>query len=178
MHYRSCVLKIRRKGCLIWKNVDFGSGFEIKLVYAKNVTIGMDILGVDDNWELSPTFARFLALNQRRVSERVGIIENVLDDFKRSHYEEFIWKSRVLSYRSLVSIYDKPQHFEALVEAFAKESDIRVRDLLLANQDAFSAANDRFRAVTSSRVAVWWYIFWVTILTQLHSLKMSHVSSG
>ena len=168
MHYRSCVVKIRRKGCLNWKNTNLGSGFEVELVYAKDVTIGMADFGVDDNWELSPTFARFLALNQRRISGRVGIIEEAIDDFRQSHYEECIWKSRVLSYHSLISIYDKPQHIESLAEAFSKESDIRVRDMLLTNQDAFSAANDRFRVVTSSRIAVWWYIFWVNDSTHLN----------
>lgn len=161
VHYKSCVFNIKRKGHLIWKDCDLGSGFDIELVYAKGIKAGMDILGVGDDWELSPTLARFLALNEKLISERIPTIERAVHDFQETHFKECAWKARVLSYRSLVSIYDRPQEPEHLAHCVEDEADIRVRDMVLASQDAYRAAFERFGMANSSRVAAWWYIFWV-----------------
>lgn len=162
VHYRTAVLNIKRKGRLTWNGFDFGSGFDIELVYSKDVTVGMDVLGIGDDWDLTSTLAHFLALNQGQISERVQLIERAIHDFQESHIKECARKASVLSYRSLVSIYDKPQEPEELAKAIEDESDLRVRDMILASQDAYAAAFVRFETVTSSRVATWWNIFWVS----------------
>ncbi|THH11204.1 hypothetical protein EW145_g801 [Phellinidium pouzarii] len=86
--FKSCVFAIKRKGRLIWRDLDLGSGFDIELTYATNVKVSKDALGLNDEWDLSPTLARFLALNQSLISKRLPFIEQVIHDFRDYHLEE------------------------------------------------------------------------------------------
>lgn len=46
--------------------------------------------------------------------------------------------------------------------SFEFERDLRVRSLLLDNEDAIRVSYERLVAVSTSQLATWWYIFWVS----------------
>lgn len=139
------------------------SGFDIELVYSKEITLKGDGLGLEDDWELTPSIAAFLSMNRKLIAKRLHLVEHVIQDYRDHHYREARAKAEVLSYRFLTSVYDKPQEPGQLGKRLThEERDLRVRQLITSNEAACRAAFERIMCVTTSHVATWWYIFWVS----------------
>jgi hypothetical protein len=161
--YHSCVLRIKRRGHLKWGDLQLGSGFDIELNYAKDVKVDGDIIGLNDDYDLTPDLARFLALNQDLIPRRLEYIEQTLFQYRRHHRKECRWKSHVLTYRFLTHVYDRPRESSGLTESSIQlERDLRVRQLMVGNEAVFQTAYERLQAVSSSPTATWWYLFWVS----------------
>ncbi|KAL5495406.1 hypothetical protein ACEPAI_869 [Sanghuangporus weigelae] len=157
----ACVLKINRNGRLVWQDRDFGSGFNVELAYGKDIKVSGDVLGLNDDWELTPILARFLSRNQSLILARLPVLERTIYEFRRYHRKECQRKVEALSYQFLLTVYNKPQRHGQLVQIVAEqERDLRVRDLVLGAEDAFIAGYERFQRAVSSEAAAWWYIFW------------------
>lgn len=158
----NCVLEIQRDGRLVWQDYEIGSGLNVELVYGKGIKVSGDVLGITDEWELTPTLARFLSLNQALILARLPALERSIGDFRRHHRKEYQFKAAVLSYQFLPVVYNTPQRHDELVQVVVEEEqDLRVRDLVLGAEDAFIAGYERFRRAVSSEAGAWWYIFWV-----------------
>jgi len=159
--YHSCVLRIKRRGHLRWEGLQLGSGFSIELHYAKDVQVDGDIIGLNDDYDLTPDLARFIALNQDLIPRRLEYIEEVLASYRRHHRKECRWKSHVLTYRFLTHVYDRPREPPGVAESSIQlERDLRVRELMAGNQAVFQTAYERLEAVSSSSTTAWWYLFW------------------
>ncbi|KAJ7103568.1 hypothetical protein B0H15DRAFT_812784 [Mycena belliarum] len=167
--YHSCVLRIKRRGHMQWGDLQLGSGFQIELNYAKDVKVAGDIIGLNDDYELTPDLARFIALNQDLIPRRLGHIEEIISDYRRHHRKECRWKSHVLTYRFLTHVYDRPREPSGLAESSIQfERDSRVRQLMTGNEAVFQTAYERLEAVSTSRAATWWYIFWDDLWRRNH----------
>jgi hypothetical protein len=163
--YITCVLQIKRRGHLIWKGLHLGSGFEVELTYGNNVKADGGIIGLNDDYDLTQPLARFLALNQDLVLDRLRNIEAIIASYRHHHRKECRTKARVLTYRFLSFVYDHPRDPTGLAESSIEfERDMRVRQLMVGNEAVFEAAYQRLSAVSSSELATWWYVFWVNLL--------------
>ena len=160
--FQTCTLQIKRKGYLSWNGVQLGSGFAVQLKYARDVQVSGDVIGLNDDLDLTTPLAKFLELNQHLVSPNVRRIEKILSNYRHHQRKECQWKRQVLSYRFLSFVYDRPRdlsrHCASCVE---HEQDVRVRKLMVDSEPVLSAAYDRFVYVTRNKAAAWWYIFWV-----------------
>jgi hypothetical protein len=162
------VLRIKRHGHLRWQGFHFGSGFDVELTYSKNIRVDGGVIGLTEDYDLTRPLAQFLTLNQDLINERVPLIEAALANYRQFYREECRWKSRVLSYRFLSLVYDHPRNPTGLAESSIEfERDMRVRQLMLGSSAVFHAAYERLRVVTSSELATWWYLFWVSELVVL-----------
>ncbi|KAJ7038241.1 hypothetical protein C8F04DRAFT_998180 [Mycena alexandri] len=167
--YHSCVLRIRRHGHLEWEGLPLGSGFEIELHYAKNVQVDGDIIGLNDDYDLTPDLARFLSLNQDLIPRRLQRIEEALHGYRRHHRKESRWKSHVLTHRFLTHVYDQPRESSGLAESSIQfERDLRVRELMVGNEAVFQTSYERLEAVSTSPTATWWYLFWDDLWRRNH----------
>ncbi|EJD04096.1 uncharacterized protein FOMMEDRAFT_133444 [Fomitiporia mediterranea MF3/22] len=163
------VFRIQRKGRLMWKGIDLGSGFDIELAYSKDIQMSGDALGYSNDCDLTPSLARFLTLNQALVVERLPIIEWTMGDFRKHYRRECRYKAQVLSYEFLTTVHDTPQGHEEFVRHVAEqEADLRVRQLILGATDAFLAGHERFERAVSSPAAAWWYVFWDDVWRRNH----------
>ncbi|TFK57131.1 hypothetical protein OE88DRAFT_1620976 [Heliocybe sulcata] len=161
VHYQTCVLGIKHRGRLPWEGFQFGSGFEIELTYGKNVKVDSSIIGLNDDYDLTQSLARFLAMNQELIPYRLSSLEAALHRYKEHYRKESHFKSHVLSYRFLSYVYDRPRDPSRLAESsFEFERDLRVRQLMAGSEVVFQANYERMEAVSTSEVATWWYIFW------------------
>ena len=161
--FQSCVLKIKRHGHLIWQDLQWGSGFDVELTYSKTVRVDGGAIGLVEDYDLTQPLARFLSLNRDLIRERVPAIEAALDSYRQHYWKESHWKTRVMTYGFLSSVYDKPRDPIGLAESsIESERDPRVRRLMIGNEAVFRVTYERLSAVTSSRLATWWYIFWVS----------------
>jgi hypothetical protein len=162
VHYQLCVLQIKRRGHLIWKESQFGSGFDVELVYGRKIRPDGGIIGLTDDYELTRPLARFLLINQDRIYERLETIDADLASYRSHCRKECRSKRRVLTYRFLSLVYDLPQEPNGLTDSsIAVERDSRVRHLMTCNTSVFVATYERFKAVSMSKATQWWYIFWV-----------------
>ncbi|KAJ3799908.1 hypothetical protein GGU11DRAFT_775291 [Lentinula aff. detonsa] len=161
IHYETCVFKIQRNGYLTWDKVQLGSGFQVQLNYNKEVILDGDLIGLTENFELTPTLAHFLALNEDLIFSRLGKIEALISAYRRHHLKECHHKAQVLSYQFLSNVYDHPRSTTGLAKsAFGFELDLRVRQLLVGSDAIFETAYARLSAVSTTETATWWYIFW------------------
>lgn len=160
------MLSIKRRGHLVWQGVQLGSGFDVQLKFAKDVQTGGDVIGLNEDFDLTSTLARFLAINKQLIDERLFVIEEVLAGYRRHHRKEFRWKAKVLSYKSLTFVYDRPRDPSGLAQSSTEfEKDQRVCHLMSNSERVFSSAYFRLSAVSRSEAATWWYIFWVSFCT-------------
>lgn len=150
--------------------MQLGSGFSIELHYAKDVQVDGDIIGLNDDYDLTPDLARFIALNQDLIPRRLEYIEEVLTSYRRHHRKECRWKSHVLTYRFLTHVYDRPREPPGVAKSSIQlERDLRVRELMAGNQVVFQTAYERLEAVSSSPTTAWWYLFWVSGIREFAS---------
>lgn len=159
-------MRVKRRGHLIWQDFQLASGFDVELIYAKDVRVDGGVIGLNEDFDLTVSLARFLTLNQDRISEGLEYIQAILASYRHHHRKEARAKDRVLTYRFLAFVYDQPRQPTGLAEsAIQFERDLRVRQLLASNEAVFQAAYERFAAVSTSQATRWWYIFWVSFVT-------------
>lgn len=142
-----------------------GSGFNLELVYTKDVCFNGEIIGLTEDFDLTPPLARFLSMNRELIHRRLGALDAVLNDYRIHHEEECRHKRDTLTYAFLTNVYDRPQHFAEVVKwATGHEKDLRIGQLVLASEEALSKAYERSVVVAETEAATWWYIFWVWFL--------------
>jgi hypothetical protein len=162
--YEYGTLNIKRKGCLVWKGLQLGSGFDVEITFDKHVRIDGASIGINDKYDLTPTLARFFAQNHALVHSRMGGIEALLAGYRQFCRQECDKKADVLSYGFLSRVFDRPRDPEGLArDAIKHEHDLRVRQLLVSNEEAFRITYERLAAVSTTELATWWYIFWVCV---------------
>lgn len=164
IHFRAGVFHLKHHGHHFWENQNLGSGFEIELVYNKDVKVGGDLIGLNDDYDLTRPLAHFLTLNECLIPGPLSHLEHVLRRYRHHCLKECEWKSDTLTYRFLAMVYDRPREPDGLAQSSIEhERDIRVRQLMLGSEVAFDLAYKRLAHVSTSEVATWWYIFWVSI---------------
>jgi hypothetical protein len=161
-HYSSCILRIQRRGHLIWHGAQLGSGFNVELCYTKKIILTGDAIGLNDGHDLTAPLARFLKTNQVLISEKLQFIEESLSSYRRHYGQECRRKHQVLSYRFLSHVYDRPRPPGGLTKSSIEaEHDPRVHRLMSDNEAVFEIAYERLARVSMSEAATWWYILWV-----------------
>ncbi|KAF8632635.1 hypothetical protein AX15_001834 [Amanita polypyramis BW_CC] len=159
--FQTCTLQIKRRGYLIWNEVQLGSGFGIQLKYARDVQVSGDAIGLNDDLDLTTPLANFLELNQHLISSNIHHIEKVLSNYRQHQRNEYKWKRQVLSYRFLSVVFDRPRDLADNATSFVEhERDIRVRQLVSEHKTMLTSVYDRYVYVTQTEVTAWWYIFW------------------
>lgn len=165
--YQACTFEIKRNGVASFNDLNLGSGFNIEMRYAPNVLVDGTVIGLDDDFDLTPPLARFLLLNRKIIGERTGAIIKNLEDYRRYLRRMAQWKRDTLSYRFLVDVYDQLNDPDTLTGLIREtESDERVLKLATSRQDAFVAIHERVRIATRSRATTWWFILWDDIWRQ------------
>ena len=160
--FERCVLRVIPRGHLIWEGLQLGSGFDVRLIYSKGIEVGGDVIGLNDDWDLTVPLARFLRMNKRLIPERLLHIEGIIQSYRKYYLKETRTKSSVLTYRFFTNVYDMPRDPTRLAESsITHERDIRVRQMMLGCEKALQATYDRLSAVTKTEAVTWWYIFWV-----------------
>jgi hypothetical protein len=167
--FESGVLHIGRRGQLHWQGFDFASGFDVELRYTTEVHPEGAIIGLDDDFDLTPEISKFLWLNRELITHRIEALEEALDDYRQHLRAQARWKEETLSYRFLADVYEYPASPEDLAKTLEKtEADLRIRKLLLEREDAFTSAFERMNAVTRCEAAAWWYLFWDDLWRRNH----------
>lgn len=164
-HFHSCVFELKRRGEQLIEGFPLGSGFEAQLTYTRNVQLDGDILGLNDDFDLSPLLAKFLHMNQHLINDRIEVVESALQQYRRTARKEAQKKRKTLSYSFTTEVWNwpaPPGEVAKTVEGL--ERDLRVRHMILEREDTLLAAKERMDAVGRSEVATWWYLFWVRLL--------------
>jgi hypothetical protein len=129
--------------------------------YTKSVKVPGEVIGLTEDFDLTPDLARFLELNQDQIQLRTQAIEEKMFNYRRFHRRESRWKECVLSYRFLIRVYDHPCRDPA--GESGPERDSRVRHFLKDNGSIFADTFARYQWVARSEARAWWYIFWVSL---------------
>lgn len=167
--FTSCRLRIHRRGYLIWDGIPLGSGFSLELEYNKSVKVSGDVIGLTEDFDITPILARFLQLNRHAISSNLPAIEVALQGYRRHMREEHGRKVSVLSYRFLDRVYETPREPVGLAESSIEgEADVRVRALMVGSERVFETAYERLREVERSEARAWWYIFWDDVWRRNH----------
>ncbi|KAL1720708.1 hypothetical protein EV715DRAFT_196531 [Schizophyllum commune] len=160
-HFHQCQLQIGHHGHLKFKKHQLGSGFDVKLKFSKKVQTTGAVIGLDEDFDLTPSLARFLAMNEDKIDLRLRELESTIEEYRQHARAECRWKEEVLTYRFLAFVYDRPQDPSRSAESsILHERDLRVRQLMAGSEGVFETAYERLEVVTSSEAACWWYIFW------------------
>ncbi|KAL0951249.1 hypothetical protein HGRIS_007967 [Hohenbuehelia grisea] len=157
--YHAGVLSLKRRGQLFWHSIPLGSGFGVELKYAKHVQVSGDVIGLNDDFDLTPALARFISLNRETIARRIDTIELAISSYRRHHREESARKADALSYAFLPHVYDRPQA-DLTKWVVEHEHDIRVRQLIVGSEDCLTTAYERLSFVSKTDAGAWWYIFW------------------
>jgi hypothetical protein len=121
MQYHSCVFSIRRRGSLLWKGVQLGSGFDVQLTYTPDVQVDGTAIGVDDDFDLTPQLARFLTLNRELIHDSLHRINSVIRDYRRQTRRAARAKHDTLTYEFLSTIYCNHQDPHNLTKELVEE---------------------------------------------------------
>lgn len=174
-HYETAILSIKRKGDIMFQGIQLGSGFDVQLKYDRSVVVDGSPIGLSDDYDLTPSLARFLALNQRTIPQKLERLQDVLEIYRHHQRKEFKAKADTLSYRFLAFVYNQPRDPAGLAESSIEvEKDLRMRQLMVGSEAIFEITYERLAAVTNSEAATWWYLFWVCFSSRHRSLLMPY----
>ncbi|KAI0695179.1 hypothetical protein BC835DRAFT_1273773 [Cytidiella melzeri] len=169
LQYRYAIFRLKRQGTLDWENINLGSGFEVELTYARKVVVTGSVIGLTDDFDLSTPLARFLSLNEDLIVQPLVHIEGAIQRYRNHMLRECERKNDALSYRFLVSVYNRPREPTGLAESSIEfEKDLRVRRLLLASEDIFTITHERLSVASRCEITTWWYIFWDDLWRRNH----------
>lgn len=172
VHYASCTLRVKHSGRLKWQGIDIASGFDVELIYSKSVKLDGSAIGLTDDYDLTPTLSRFLAMNRHLVGDKVANLEMILHGYHLHHKRECHRKATTLSYSFLATVFDQPQDSGGVAQIVAQtELDLRVRQLISGNEAILQATYDRILAVSRTELGTWWYIFWVSPKIKISSSR-------
>ncbi|KAF8078665.1 hypothetical protein FPV67DRAFT_1465988 [Lyophyllum atratum] len=167
--YHSCQLRINRRGQLVWDGLQLGSGFDLELKYSKKLSVAGDVIGLNDDYDLTAPLARFLERNQALIDQRLSYIEQTVDSYRHHHRKVGRWKNRVLTYRFLSHVYDHPRDPATLAASCLEfEQDQRVRHLMTTCEPTLQSTYDRWAFVSRSEARTWWYLFWDDLWRRNH----------
>jgi hypothetical protein len=173
-YYEYGILNIKRKGYLMWKGIQLGSGFDVEVIYDKHVSVDGGTIGITDEYDLTPALAQFLSMNHLLIQSRVGGIEALLAGYRQFCEGECKAKAEALTYDFLLRVYDHPRDPEELAkDSIGHERDLRVRRLLVGNEAVLRISYERLAAVSTTELATWWYIFWVCLDFMRNFLPLS-----
>ncbi|KAI0094840.1 hypothetical protein BDY19DRAFT_879427 [Irpex rosettiformis] len=169
LHYRYAIFRLKRRGLLNWENINFGSGFDVELTYARRVVVTGSVVGLTDDFDLTTQLARFLSLNEELIVEPIEHLEYAIQRYRDSAIYESEKKRDALSYRFLATVYDSPREPTGLAESSIRyEKDLRVRRLLSSSEDIFQITYERLCVAGRSEITAWWYIFWDDLWRRNH----------
>ncbi|KAF8523077.1 hypothetical protein BU17DRAFT_75023 [Hysterangium stoloniferum] len=169
VRYESCVLSIDRKGSLSWKGLELGSGFNVQLTYAPKVHVDGTIIGLSDDYDLTPQLARFLATNREVIHDHLGRIDTLMQNYRNTSMRSIKAKDDVLGYNFLCSVYSSPKESHQLAKILTEqEKDLRVRQIFLEYEDAIIAANARMSFIGKTEASTWWYLYWDDLWRRNH----------
>ena len=147
---------------MTFEGLNLGSGFDVELTYARKVVVDGSVIGLTEDYDLTPPLARFLTLNEELIPGPLTYVEDVLSRYRHTLKAECERKAESLSYRFLSFVYNRPREPKGLAQSSIEhEQDIRVRRLMLGSEDVLKIAYERLQVVSTSALATWWYIFWV-----------------
>ncbi len=162
IHYRACIFRLKQHDLLTWEGLRLGSGFEVELTYAKSVVVDGSVIGLNDDFDLTPSLARFLTLNEELIPNRLARFEVILDSYQNFYRLECRAKAETLSYQFLAFVYNTPCGPAEVAEYCAKaEQDERVQRLVLASERIFRVSYERLLVASATELNTWWYLFWV-----------------
>lgn len=152
----------------MWHGIQLGSGLDVELIYDRHVRVNGEVVGLQDDYHFTSSLARFLALNQSLISDKLSHLEVTIDAYREHHRRECQMKADVLSYRFLSFVYNQPRDPTGLAESsIVSERDLRVRQLMVGSEAIFEITYKRLAAVTTTEAATWWYIFWVRLISHV-----------
>ena len=152
---------------LTFEGLNLGSGFDVELTYARKVVVDGSVVGLTEDYDLTPPLARFLTLNEELIPGPLTYVEDVLSRYRHTLKAECERKAESLSYRFLSFVYNRPREPKGLAQSSIEhEQDIRVRRLMMGSEDILKIAYERLQVVSTSALATWWYIFWVRACSQ------------
>lgn len=128
--------------------------------YTRRVKISGEVIGLTEDFDLTPPLARFLELNRDQIQLRSQAIEEKIYNYRRFHRRDCRWKERTLSYGFLIHVFDHP--CEDPGSQSERERDPRVKQLLKDKKTVFEETFARYQSAARSDTAAWWYIFWVS----------------
>lgn len=144
---------------------NLGSGFEVRLRYAKNVAADCNTIGLTDDFELTDKLAAFLRVNSTRIEARLPGVIARLERYRQAARKEVVLKERVMTYGFLRDVYGSWKPKEALGRVLEQECEGSktgpsiVRDY----RHVFVSLDERMRAVGRSPACGLWYLFWVSL---------------
>jgi hypothetical protein len=168
--FQAATLRIHRHGHMTWNGLQLGSGFDLELEYSKKVKVKGEVIGIDEDYDLTPTLARFLHLNRTTIQQNLHHVESVMYSYRKHMHQESHSKMSVLSYRFLDKVYEQPRDPTGLAESSIEgEDDLRVRRLMVGSEKVFELAYERMSEVARSEARAWWYIFWDDVWRRNHA---------
>ena len=129
--------------------------------YSGEILLDGSIIGLDNDFTMTPQLARFLLFNRLLISERSSFITETLQNYRLHMRRMAQWKRDVLSYRFLTEVYTQPMDSDSICDVVrAIEVDPRVQHVAESRRDAFDATHERLKAVSRSPATTWWFLLW------------------
>ena len=158
---------IQRRGKLLFDDyIDLGSGFDIYIKYSPKVTVDGSLVGLSNEFILTPMLASFLALNEHLIRSNLNLLSGALRRYREHLRLEAVTKRHALSYVFLSEVFEvpaSPEELLARVKSIERDSTGSLTQMLQdgLEQGALTGVDERMKCVMRSSATTWWYLFWV-----------------
>jgi hypothetical protein len=140
--------------------MNLASGFQVRLDYSKDVHVDGSVIGLENDFDLTPSLAKFLMANKTAVDQGIQQFSKALDAYRSQLREEMELKEEVMGYNFLTALYDNPMEFDEVLEK-SGTCGKHVYEVLKDERESLTVALERLRDVSRDDVCTWWYLFWV-----------------
>lgn len=164
VRYEYGTVRIKRNVNCLWRNYNYGSGFEVSVSYKKagekNVVQSGYDLGLSDDFRSNHASERLFKQNRKLLDSKIGQTLALLESHRHFFSNEMEWKENTLSY-SLSPFVNETLSKLEIVKMLEREKALKVQKLVENHSAAMEYLFERMEMVENRRVEnVWWYLLW------------------
>ncbi|GES75634.1 hypothetical protein RCL_jg12770.t1 [Rhizophagus clarus] len=170
VHNHRGVLSIQRKQGSLWREQNLNPGFKVTITYTDSTykgnqcpqVVGHDVIGIADDFKMSHQLEKLFGDNRELIGMSLVQIQKTMDEYRQYCQNESRSKETTLTYGFHINVFNNPSiSLEALPSLLiTTEKNQLVQSIPEREYPTMVYLYERMRAVHTSRVHQWWYLFW------------------
>ncbi|CAB4392488.1 unnamed protein product [Rhizophagus irregularis] len=170
VHNHRGVLSIQRKQESLWREHNMNPGFKVTITYTDSTykgnqcpqVVGHNVIGITGDFKMTHQLEKLFGDNRELIGLGLVQIQKTMDEYRQYCQNESISKETTLTYGFHINVFNNPSiSLEALPSLLiTTEKNQLVQSIPEREYPTMIYLYERMRAVHTSKVHQWWYLFW------------------
>lgn len=177
-NFRYGRISINYSSDTIWQQqYNMSAGFKVTFSTRQNIDISLtqhrgssitgqhfeaSELGVTHDFLYTPELEALFEVNQKIISERIGFIVQIMEEYRTFYANQVLWKTETMSYSFFTQIYNDSSlsDDQLMAKLIELEKNPALKDIPRLHGATLACLKNRMQLAERSVVHQAWYVFW------------------